>query len=167
MEPNQDFIDQIQAERPRTGRGAPLADTANLARVTRLAAFLERGLAEIGANAGLKPAQFQVLAELVGRESAAMTVSDLARAVVLTSGAMTPLLDQLDERGLIHRQIDPDDRRARRIRITEKGRSLISRALDQHLARHRALNAVLSAEERETLSALLRKLLIAVEGGAS
>ena len=73
------------------------------------------------------------------------------------------LLDQLDERGLIHRQVDPDDRRARRIRITEKGRSLISRALDQQLARQRALNAVLSAEERETLSMLLRKLLIAVE----
>jgi DNA-binding MarR family transcriptional regulator len=80
---------------------------------------------------------------------------------------MTPLLDQLDERGLIHRQIDPDDRRARRIRITEKGRSLISRALDQQVTRHRALNAVLNAEERETLSALLRKLLIAVEGEAS
>lgn len=167
MEPIQDFIDRSHAERQKVGRGIPLADTANLARVTRLAAYLERGLAEISANAGLKPAQFQVLAELIGRESSAMTVSDLARVVVLTSGAMTPLLDQLDERGLIHRQVDPDDRRARRIRITEKGRSLISRALDQQVTRHRALNAVLNAEERETLSALLRKLLIAVEGEAS
>jgi DNA-binding MarR family transcriptional regulator len=167
MELIQDFIDRNQTERQKAGRGNALADTADLARVTRLAAYLERGLAEIGANAGLKPAQFQVLAELVGRESTAMTVSNLARAVVLTSGAMTPLLDQLDERGLIHRQIDPDDRRARRIRITEKGRSLISRALDQQIARHRSLNSVLNAEERETLSGLLRKLLIAIEGEAS
>jgi len=63
--------------------------------------------------------------------------------------------------------MDDDDRRARRITITEKGRSLIDRALDQRKAQHRALNAVLSIDEREALSAILRKLLIAVEGEAS
>ena len=167
MEPIQDFIDRSHAERQKAGRGSHLADTANLARVARLAAYLERSLAEIAGNAGLKAAQFQVLAELRGRDPTAMTVSDLARAVILTSGAMTPLLDQLDERGLVHRQIDPEDRRARRITITEKGRSLITRALDQQVNRHRSLYSVLSAGERETLSDILRKLLIAVEGGAS
>jgi DNA-binding MarR family transcriptional regulator len=167
MEASQDFIDRAQDAHHAAGRGSRFADTATVARVTRLAAFLDRGLAEISAGIGLTPGQLRVLAELHFRDPLAMTVSDLARVVVLTSGAMTPLLDQLDERGLIHRQIDPDDRRARRIRITEKGRSQISRALDQQSARHRALNAVLSAEERETLSALLRKLLIAVEGEAS
>ena len=167
MEPIQDFIDRNHVERQKAGRGVHLADTANLARVTRLAAYLERSLAEISANAGLKAAQFQVLAELRGRDPSAMTVSELARAVILTSGAMTPLLDQLDERGLIHRQIDPEDRRARRITITEKGRSLITRALDQQVTRHRSLNSVLSVDERETLSDILRKLLIAVEGEAS
>jgi DNA-binding MarR family transcriptional regulator len=165
MEPNQDFIDRRRPERQTGGRAVHLADTANLARVARLAAHLERSLAEISANAGLKAGQFQVLAELRARDPLAMTVSDLARAVILTSGAMTPLLDQLDERGLIHRQTDPEDRRARRITITEKGRSLIARALDQQVTRHRSINSVLSADERETLSAILRKLLIAVEAG--
>ena len=167
MEPIQDFIDRSHVERQKAGRGIHLADTANLARVTRLAAYLERSRAEISANAGLKAAQFQVLAELRGRDPSAMTVSELARAVILTSGAMTPLLDQLDERGLIHRQIDPEDRRARRITITEMGRSLITRALDQQITRHRSLNSALSVDERETLSDILRKLLIAVEGEAS
>ncbi|HEV8388565.1 MAG TPA: MarR family transcriptional regulator, partial [Dongiaceae bacterium] len=92
--------------------------------------------------------------------------SELARAIILTSGAMTPLLDQLAERGLINRQIDPEDRRARRITITEKGRSLIIRALDQQIARHRALNGVLEIEEREALNAILRKLLVAMERAA-
>jgi DNA-binding MarR family transcriptional regulator len=77
---------------------------------------------------------------------------------------MTPVLDQLEERGLIDRRIDAEDRRARRITITEKGRSLISRALEQRTARHRALNAALSIEEREALSAILRKLLVVMEG---
>ncbi|MND00147.1 Transcriptional regulator SlyA [compost metagenome] len=76
---------------------------------------------------------------------------------------MTPVLDQLEGRGLIVRQIDGEDRRARRITITEKGRSTVNRALDQQTARHRAINAALSPEEREALSAMLRKLLLAVE----
>jgi DNA-binding MarR family transcriptional regulator len=80
---------------------------------------------------------------------------------------MTAVLDRLEEQGLIRRQIDGDDRRARRITITEKGRTIIDRALEQRLAQHRALNAALSLEEREALSAILRKLLIAVEGEAA
>jgi DNA-binding MarR family transcriptional regulator len=165
MEVSQDFIDQTLAARQRAGRGLQIADTAGLARVARLAAHLERDLDEICKIAGLKAAQFQVLAELRSRDP--MSASDLARAVILTTGGMTPVLDQLADRGLINRQIDPEDRRARRITITEKGRSVIIRALDQQIARHRAINAALTAEEREQLSDLLRKLLIAVEGEAA
>jgi DNA-binding MarR family transcriptional regulator len=166
MEQVQDFIDQAHAARQAARRGIHVADTADLERVARLAAYLERDLAEICAVAGMKPGQFQVLAELRGRDPLPMSASDLARAIVLTSGGMTPVLDQLEERGLITRQIDPEDRRARRIAITEKGRSLINRAMEQRTARQRALNAALTVEERETLSAILRKLLVAMEGAA-
>lgn len=129
----------------------------------RLAALLERRQAEFCVDAGLTPAQFQVLAELRGRDLSPMTASDLARAIVLTSGGMTPLLDQLEERGLIRRQIDSDDRRVRRITITEKGRSAVGRALHQQLTHDHAISSALSADEREKLSEILRKLLLAVE----
>jgi DNA-binding MarR family transcriptional regulator len=164
MEQAEDFLDRTYAARQKIGRGIHVADTSDLERVVRLAAYLERDLAEICVIHGLKTGQFQVLAELRARDPMPMTASDLARAIVLTSGGMTPVLDQLEERGLINRQIDPEDRRARRITITEKGRSLIGRAMEQRLARHRALNAVLEAGERETLSNILRKLLVAMEG---
>jgi DNA-binding MarR family transcriptional regulator len=167
MDKHQDFIDRAFAARQKAGRGIHLADTANLARVMRLAAHLERELAAICVPAGLKPGQFQVLAELRGRDPLPMTASELAKAIVLTSGGMTPVLDQLEERGLVTRQIDPEDRRARRIAITEKGRSFINRALDQQFARHRALNAELAFAEREALTAILRKLLVVVEGNTA
>lgn len=167
MEQAQDFIDRAHGARQAARRGVHVADMADLERVSRLATYLERDLAEICAVAGLKTGQFQVLAELRARDPLPMSASDLARAIVLTTGGMTPVLDQLEERGLINRQIDTEDRRARRITITEKGRSLIIRALDQQAARHRALNAVLSIEEREALSAILRKLLIIMETKAA
>ena len=167
----QDYIDQAHAVRQKaahvSGQGIHVADTADLERVVRLAAFLERDLAEACHLWGLKTGQFQVLAELRARDPQPMSASDLARAILLTSGGMTPVLDQLEERGLINRQVDSEDRRARRITITEKGKSLIGRALEQRLARYRALNAVLTGEERATLNNALRKLLIVMEGAAA
>ena len=153
--------------RGSAGPGLHIADTAGLARVAWVAALLERDLVEICKIAGLKAAQFQVLAELRRRDPLPMSASDLARAAILTTGAMTAVLDQLEEQGLIRREIDAEDRRARRITITEKGRTVINRALEQRIARHRALNAALTLEEREALSDILRKLLIAVEGEAA
>jgi DNA-binding MarR family transcriptional regulator len=160
----QDFIDRFEVEGPRARPGIHLGDTAGLLRVMRLAAYLERDLA---ASCAVKPGQFQVLAALRRRDPLPMTATELARASILTTGAMTAVLDRLEEQGLIRRDVDSEDRRARRITITEKGRTLINRALDQRMAQHRALNAALTMEEREALSAILRKLLIAVEGEAA
>lgn len=160
----QDFIDRFDVEGSRTRSGIYLGDAAGLLRIMRLAAFLERDLA---ASCAVKPGQFQVLAALRRRDPAPMTAGELARASILTTGAMTAVLDRLEEDGLIRREIDREDRRARRITITEKGRSLIDRALEQRMAQHRALNAALTLEEREALSSILRKLLIAVEGEAA
>jgi DNA-binding MarR family transcriptional regulator len=159
-----DFIDRFEIEGPRTRPGIHLGDTTGLLRVVRLAAHMERQLAAMSA---VKPGQFQVLAALRRRDPLPMNASELAEAALLTTGAMTAVLDRLEEQGLIRREMDPEDRRARRITITEKGRTLINRALDQRMAQHRALIAALTLEERETLSAILRKLLIAVEGEAS
>lgn len=163
MEISQDFIDHTLADRRRSGRGLHETDAPHLARVRRLAALLAKQQAETCADADLTPAQFQVLAELLGRESAPMTASALAQAIVLTSGGMTPVLDQLEARGLIRRQIDNEDRRARRISITEKGRSAAGRTLHLEAIHARAISSVLTPEEQAQLSAILRKLLLAVE----
>lgn len=160
----QDFIDRFDVEGPRGRPGIHLGDSAGLLRVMRLAAFLERDLA---AGCAVKPGQLQVLAALRRRDPLPMTAGELARASILTTGAMTAVLDRLEGEGLIRRAIDSEDRRARRITITEKGRSLIDRALEQRMAQHRALSAALTLEEREALSNILRKLLIAVEGEAA
>src|SRR5262245_1388212 len=144
-----DFIDSSEAEGQRSRPGIYLRDSAGLLRVMRLAAHLERDLA---AGSAVKASEFQVLAALRRPDPAAMNATELARASILTSGAMTAVLDRLEEQGLIRRQMDSEDRRARRITITEKGRTIIDRALEQRLAQHRALNAALSLEEREALS---------------
>jgi DNA-binding MarR family transcriptional regulator len=157
-----DFLDSAGADWRRL-RGDPSSGATDLLRLLRLAALLERDLARLCAEQGLKSGQFQVLAALRRQDPAALSATDLARAAVLTSGAMTPVLDKLEAQGLIRRQADDEDRRARRITLTPKGRGQIDRALDLHLARLRDLAGAFEAEERDALSRSLRKLLPMVD----
>ena len=55
------------------------------------------------------------------------------------------MIEVLEEKGLIERKIDPDDRRARKLYVTERGASL----------RRRLRPALLSAQER-LLAPLIR-----------
>ena len=161
-----DYIDRSEGEWARVAAGINVADTADLSRIMRLAAHLLLDLGEICSGQDLTVSQFQVLAALRRRHPRPMTASELAEAALLTSGAMTPVLDKLSDRGLINRQADDADRRARRITITPKGATLINTAVDRQVARHREINSVLLLEERQQLSASLRKLLLAMEAKA-
>jgi DNA-binding MarR family transcriptional regulator len=49
------------------------------------------------------------------------SVTDLANVAQVNPGAMTRLLDKLEQRGIVARVADPTDRRALRIHLTEAG----------------------------------------------
>ena len=83
---------------------------------------------------------------------------------MVTSGGMTKLLDRLEARDLIRRAPDPRDRRGKLIALTRVGRSLVDRAVEQHLENEERLLADLSTAKRAELAALLRELLVSLEG---
>lgn len=97
-------------------------------------------------------------------------VSALGRMVLLTSGSITTAVDRLEARGLVQRKQDGDDRRARHVRLTPKGRALIEKAFERHAADMEAAAAALSSKERDALAKLLRtwgKSLVPAEGAPS
>ncbi len=51
-----------------------------------------------------------------------MSAGDLAAAAGLTSGAVTQVIDRLEERGFVERSDDPEDRRRVLAGITDEGR---------------------------------------------
>jgi len=57
----------------------------------------------------------------------ALTPSDLARAAGLTRGAMTTVLDRLEDAGYVRRARDLEDRRGVRVEITDRTREEIER----------------------------------------
>lgn len=91
--------------------------------------------------------------------SGPMSASELARSLCYDAGALTRLLDQLEQRALITRQPNPADRRALRLVLSESGivlsRKLIAiseSVLDSALRE-------LSTGERAHLVDYLRRIL--------
>ncbi|HLK57843.1 MAG TPA: MarR family transcriptional regulator [Chthonomonadaceae bacterium] len=53
-----------------------------------------------------------------------LPLSELGKRCGLESSTMTPLVDELERRGLAHRSRAPEDRRVVRLYLSEKGRAL-------------------------------------------
>jgi DNA-binding MarR family transcriptional regulator len=112
----------------------------------------------------LRAGEFDVLATLrrAGKPYS-LTPTQLYRSMMLSSGAMTNRLDHLEERGLVRRSPDPDDRLGVLITLTANGFDLIEAAVEAHLAGEEQLLGLLSREDRGHLAATLRALLASME----
>lgn len=87
--------------------------------------------------------------------------TDLFRALLVTSGAMTKQIDRLEEFGLVKRLPDPDYAGGFLIRLTRTGQAVADRATED-LAEKSLLGDALKALdacENETIEHLLTKLL--------
>lgn len=162
--PKTDLIDHIRAqwsqERPELDSGGFAIAGRLQVLGKRLGCRVEQALAPLD----LAPWAFDVLATL--RRSGPpfrMTPTELTRATMLTSGAMTNRLDRLEERGFVAREADPDDRRGVRVVLTEEGREMAERGVAARFADATELSNTLSASERSKLESLLRKLLLGLE----
>jgi DNA-binding MarR family transcriptional regulator len=53
-----------------------------------------------------------------------ITLKEIGNRTLIDSSSMTVLVDKLEKDKLVERQLDPDDRRAIRVYITEKGEAI-------------------------------------------
>ncbi|MFT4172536.1 MAG: MarR family transcriptional regulator [Rhodocyclaceae bacterium] len=120
---------------------------------------LERELAACGL--GLNFSQFRVLKMLGAHEW--MTQSELARSVEHDAGALTRMLDRLQEKGYVLRRPHAEDRRAVEVSLTEAGRALWSsmRAISLRINAYAVSD--LSSQEQASLTDLLQRVRATVE----
>jgi len=159
-----DYIDRFIEEWSRSRPGTDVAAQAGILRMIRIASRLERRLAQISGAFDLNVGQFNVLTALRRLDPTPLAPKQLMQATLFSSGALTPILDKLEQKHLVRRLTDPDDRRGVLVTLTNKGRHVIDAALAERERENLALANALSKEEQETFSRLARKLLIAVEG---
>ena len=133
-------------------------------RVELLAKLLRRDTATSLAEVGLKPWEYDVLSALrrQGRPYC-LPASELARASLLTPGAMTTRIDQLEAQSLVRREPDPEDRRGVRVLLTRKGRAAVDRAIEARLAAAESAVQGMTRKDRVATEGALRALLSAVQ----
>jgi DNA-binding MarR family transcriptional regulator len=102
--------------------------------------------------------EFDVLITLGTHERLRMT--ELANAVLLSSGGLTRLVGRLEERGLVRREPDPADARSFLASLTDDGQAALAEARVTHDAViEELLGARLSDAEIRALAEILGRAL--------
>ncbi len=82
----------------------------------------------------------------------------IAEKLLMSGANVTGVVDRLEEKGLVQRVMEAGDRRTYRIHLTGAGGKLIAAIFPQHAELIRQATHALSAKEKRTLAALLKKL---------
>lgn len=142
-----------EKERPRPS-GPQQPGAAFL--ITQLGTHAAGLFAQALAPLDLTPPQaglLRVLAVDPGRSQRA-----LADALGMPQNRFVAFVDALEERGLVERRKNPEDRRLHALYLTPKGLSLLAKVRDVGMAHERRLLQSLTEDEHRQLAALLRRI---------
>ncbi len=115
-----------------------------------------RGWTHFAKSTGLSMPQFSILMQLHHKGICGM--SEISERFDITNAAASQLAEKLVQSGYIERAEDPNDRRAKMLQLTPKGRGLIEAGKTERYRWMDELASKLSAEEKlkvaETLNIL-------------
>jgi DNA-binding MarR family transcriptional regulator len=124
-----DEVDDLAERWAAAGLSADAVARLSLSkRVSRLAVLVEQALKAELAALGLTYAEFDVLAAL-SRATGPLRPSELTKALFLTSGGTSNVLQRLTAAGYVAREPDESDARGRRVHLTPEGREVTQRAM--------------------------------------
>ena len=163
-EKNEDLIDRLvrewKSERPELDASAMLV----VGRILNLGKTLEKRMDRILRDRDICYSDLDVLATLRrDGKPYELTPKELMQSVVITSGAMTALLNRLEKLNLIYRSVDEKDSRIKRAGLTKKGIKIIDKAIEDRFEDAIETVSNLNKLERETLGELLKKMTLHFE----
>ncbi|MDQ2887851.1 MAG: MarR family transcriptional regulator [Chloroflexota bacterium] len=101
--------------------------------------------------------RFDVMAQLA-RFPDGLLMSDLSQRLMVSNGNITGIIDNLERDGFVERVLLPEDRRVRKVRLTDKGRVAFDQMAVTHEGWIHDWLSSLSGEEQQVLYTLLGKL---------
>lgn len=135
------------------------------ASITWLAHLIERYANIRLAGAGLPASMSYARANLVLAVAAAHAEGNSARMVDIamdlgvTARTLTTMVDALAKQDLVQRTVDPADRRAYQLVLTDTGRALVPQLQAELAQAAEAVAAPLADRDRETLVQLINRLI--------
>ncbi|MFB7587924.1 MarR family winged helix-turn-helix transcriptional regulator [Streptomyces sp. NPDC056169] len=131
-------------------------------RMKKLSVHLRRVREQSLVDFDLERHEFDTLHKLAGRGGSAAP-SELAQDLDLAPASVSGRLDALEKRGFVRRTQSTTDRRRVVVELTESGHQTWLGAMDVLGHEEYRLLGVLSAEERNRLNDLLRRIMVEAE----
>jgi len=116
----------------------------------------ERYSSEHMKSLGLTMTQFDIIATLGNQPP--MSCKLLGEKTLVTKGTMTGVLERLEEKGFIRRELNAEDARSQLISLTKKGQQLFEKIFPEHMNHLQKAFGKLSKKELEELAVSLEKL---------
>jgi DNA-binding MarR family transcriptional regulator len=107
---------------------------------------------------GITRSQWWVLSQVDRDTGGGFSQIELARLLDVGKVTLGGLIDRLETNGLVTRVPDEEDRRAKRVKLSRKGRKLLERIEDVSLEVNRRIMEGISADEEEQLIAILTRM---------
>ena len=105
-----------------------------------------RGWMTFAKTTGLSMPQFSILMRL--HHSGSFGMSQISEKFDITAAAASQLTEKLVQGGYIERAEDPNDRRAKSIQLTPKGKELVEAGMTERYRWMEELTSKLTAEQR-------------------
>lgn len=150
------------AERPSVASPEEQATAARLTALMRHLFLYDRGdQLRVIEESGLTMTQCKLLLKLggLGGDTYDWQVGDLAEVLGISVPSISRAVDGLVKKDLATRIEDPDDRRARRVGITAKGKDLVETLAAVRQTGIEAFATTLSAAQRRRLDAAVDSLM--------
>lgn len=114
--------------------------------------YAERHIRQLG----LTPPQFDVIATL--GNTAGMSMGELAERTLVTKGTLTGIVDRLEAKQLVRREVPQGNRRSFTVVLTPEGEAVFKAIYPMHIAHLKERFQQLDPTELERLRSLLRRL---------
>lgn len=114
-----------------------------------------------GAPHGMRrpPLSREHLLVLISENPDGIRQKAISEHVGINQSSTSELIDKLESDGYIERKVDPNDKRATLLFLTEKGQARAAEVKDEREAMFKGMFSALTEEEKQTLSDLLDKLI--------
>jgi DNA-binding MarR family transcriptional regulator len=112
-----------------------------------------RGWGRYAKSTGLSMHQVSLMMQLNYRGACGM--SEISERFSVTPAAASQLVDKLVQSGYIQREEDPNDRRAKLLNLTDKGRDVIQQGFEERYRWVDELTEMLTEDERVQISEAL------------
>ena len=154
VKPDAGAVEQRLAFTHGAGGGGPLDSLGFL--LSQLGFVSAKRFHQVLAPLGLEPRQFLLLRFMAREEGRSQQA--LGEMLRIPASRMVAVVDSLEQRGLVERRPNPNDRRARALYVTDEGRRMMGEAIAVAMRHEKSVGASLTAEERRQLVGLLQKL---------